>query len=320
MMLIWPGIQSALDPAGPQADRIYGLWSLFFWILTAVYVITIAFFFAAVIRARRNAEPQTASEHGMTVAVSVGAALTIVILIALLTVSVSAGHAIGTLGQYGTAKLEVDVTGHQWWWEVSYPDPESDKMIRTANEIHIPVGAPVLFRLATRDVIHSLWIPNLHGKRDLIPGRVNKFWIEADKPGVYRSQCAEYCGMQHAHMSLVVIAEPMEQFRRWQEHMRTPAPDPQTAAQARGQQTFLSMPCVNCHAITGVDAYATLGPDLTHIASRPTLAAGTLINNHGNLQGWILNSQAIKPGNMMPPNVMTAEQANDVVAYLESLK
>jgi cytochrome c oxidase subunit 2 len=314
------GIQSALDPAGLQADRIHGLWLIFLWVCVAVYVITIAFFFAAMLRSRRNAEPGRTSGRGMTIAVSTGSGITIVTLLALLTISVATGHDIGTLGSRGTAGMEVQVTGHQWWWEVSYPNLESSKMIRTANEIHIPTGVPVLFRVSTRDVIHSLWIPNLHGKRDLIPGRVNKFVIQADKPGVYRAQCAEYCGMQHAHMALVVVAQPKEDFQRWQEHMRTPAPEPQTAEQARGRETFLSLPCVNCHSITGTDAYATLGPDLTHLASRPTLAAGTLINNRGNLQGWILNPQAIKPGTPMPPNVMTGQQANDVVAYLESLK
>jgi len=313
------GIQSALDPAGVQAAQIHNLWHLFLWVCAAVYVVTIAFFLLALIKGRRRVEPvvDAASERRMTIAVGTGAGVTIIALLGLLTASVATGHAIGTLGN---AKLEIQVTGHQWWWEVTYPHAEADKIIRTANEIHIPTGTPILVRVATRDVIHSLWMPNLHGKRDLIPGRVNKFWIEADRPGVFRGQCAEYCGMQHANMALVVVAESPADFDRWQQHQRTPAPDPKTPEQLRGRQAFLSLPCVNCHAITGTDAYATLGPDLTHLATRTTLAAGTLINNKGNLSGWILNAPAIKPGNQMPANVMEAQQLNDVVAYLESLR
>ena len=316
------GIQSALDPAGPQAAQIHGLWHLFLWVCAAVYAITIAFFVLALIKGRRRVEPVTdaANERRMTIWVSTGAGLTLVTLLGLLVSDFAAGHTIGTLGANGSAKLEIEVTGHQWWWEVTYPHQEPDKIIKTANEIHIPTGRPILVRVATRDVIHSVWMPNLHGKRDLIPGRVNKFWIQADRAGVFRGQCAEYCGMQHANMALVVVAESPEDFDRWQEHQRTPAPDPKTPEQLRGRQAFLSLPCVNCHAITGTDAYATLGPDLTHLATRTTLAAGTLINNKGNLSGWILNAPAIKPGNQMPANVMEAQQLNDVVAYLESLR
>ena len=314
--------QSALHPAGAQAASIHSLWHLFLYVCAAVYIITIAFLVIALIKAKRRVEPVTdaQTERRMTIAVSTGGALTAIALIGLLISDVATGRTIGTLGANGTANLEIEVIGHQWWWEVTYPDAESDKIIKTANEIHIPTGRPILIRVATRDVIHSLWMPNLHGKRDLIPGRVNKFWIEADRPGVFRGQCAEYCGLQHANMALVVVAESPADFDRWEAHQRTPAPDPKTPEQLRGQQAFLSLPCVNCHAITGTDAYATLGPDLTHLASRPTLAAGTLINNKGNLSGWVLNAPAIKPGAQMPANVMDAGEANDVVAYLESLK
>jgi cytochrome c oxidase subunit 2 len=321
-LFVVAGIQSALDPAGHQAAEIHSLWHLFLWVCLAVYIITIAFFIVALIKGRRRVEPVTdpANERRMTIAVSTGSAITIITLLGLLVSDMAAGRTIGTFGANGTSKLEIEVTGHQWWWEVTYPHEQPSKIIKTANEIHIPTGRPILVRVATRDVIHSLWMPNLHGKRDLIPGRVNKFWIEADRPGVFRGQCAEYCGMQHANMALVVVAESPEDFDRWQQHQRTPAPDPHTPELLRGQQAFLSLPCVNCHAITGTDAYATLGPDLTHIASRPTLAAGTLINNKGNLSGWIANAPAIKPGVQMPANVMDAQQMNDVVAYLESLK
>jgi len=315
-------IQWALAPAGPQAQRIANLYWVFFWVCAVAYVLTIAFLVAAVMRGRRNRAPDLSPERERSLArgVTIGGVLTILALFGLLIASVATGSAVGTFAHDKPNQLEIDLTGHQWWWEVTYPDPESDKMIKTANEIHVPVGKPVLIRLATRDVIHSMWIPNLHGKRDLIPGRVNKLWIQADKPGIYRAQCAEFCGLQHAHMAFVVVAQNETDFERWKTHEQSPAQDPQTPAQLRGRELFLSLPCVNCHSIVGTDAYATLGPDLTHLASRPTLGAGTLINNKGNLAGWVTNAPAIKPGVLMPPNSMTAGQLQDLLAYLESLK
>jgi cytochrome c oxidase subunit 2 len=314
-------IQSALHPAGIQASRIGSLWNGYLAVLTVVYVVVIAWMLVAVWRAHKNAAPQVseAEERPHAITVGVAAAITTVTLIGLLIASVATGSAVGTYGDKRSDAIEIDVTGHQWWWEVQYPDPESDKSFKTANEIHIPLHQPVLLRLATRDVIHSLWIPNLNGKRDLIPGRVNKLWIEADRPGVFRSQCAEFCGLQHAHMSLVVVAESNEKYERWKTAQQSPANEPLTAQQAHGRALFLSLPCVNCHAITGVDAYATIGPDLTHVASRPTLAAGELLNTKGNLAGWIVNAQAIKPGTLMPPNQIASNDLMDLLAYMESL-
>ena len=316
-------IQWALDAAGPQAARIANLYWTFFWVCAVAYVVTIAFLVIAIVKGRRNAVPDSSMsrERSLARGVTIGGGLTILLLFGLLFSSVATGSAVGKFGQDKQNQLEVQVTGHQWWWEITYPDPaDSSKIIRTANEIHIPVGQPVLVRLATRDVIHSFWVPNLHGKRDLIPGRVNKLWIQADRPGVFRSQCAEFCGLQHAHMALVVVAQSPTDFDAWKNHEQTPAPDPVTPQQLRGREVFLSLPCVNCHSIVGVDAYATIGPDLTHLASRPTLGAGMLINNPGNLSGWITNAPAIKPGVQMPPNQMTGQDLNDLLAYLEILK
>ena len=316
-------IQWVLGPAGPQAGRIASLYWVFFWVCAAVYVITIAFLIAALVKALRQTAPDTSPERQRSLAggVMIGGVLTTLILFGLLTASVATGAATGRFGDDNSpAPLEIQVTGHQWWWEITYPDPEPDKLFRTANEIHIPTGRPILLRLQTRDVIHSFWVPNLHGKRDLIPGRVNKYWLQADGAGVYRGQCAEFCGLQHAHMALDVVAESPQDFDRWKKHQQTPAQEPQTPEQLRGRVVFLSAPCVNCHSIVGTDAYATLGPDLTHLASRPTLGAGTLINNHGNLAGWIVNPQGIKPGAQMPPNALRPDQLQDLLAYLENLK
>jgi len=315
--------QSALNPAGSQAAQLAHLFWIFTTVCAVVYVLVLLFFFAAIIRSRRNAVPDVSDEREAShrTAVSIASALSIIGLLALLVVSISVGASVGTFGRGRADQLEIEITGHQWWWEVKYPDALSPyQQIVDANEIHIPVHTPVLLRLDTRDVIHSLWIPNLHGKRDLIPGRVNKFWIEADKPGLYRGQCAEFCGLQHAHMALVVIAETPEDFARWKTNVSAGAPAPQTAAQVRGQQVFLRAPCGKCHNILGVDAYGTLGPDLTHFRSRPTLAAGTLLNTRGNLAGWITNAPALKPGTMMPPNQLTGGELQDLLAYLETLR
>lgn len=314
-------IQSALDPAGPQAASIAHLFWIFFWVSVAVYVVTLLFIAIAVVRGRRNAEPEIGHEQSLKMGVTAASVLTVLILFALLVASVATGSAIGTFGQDDPRQLEVNVVGHQWWWEIHYPDAlDASASITDANEIHIPIHTKVLLRVQTADVVHSLWIPNLHGKRDLIPGRVNKIWIQADTPGVYRAQCAEFCGLQHANMALVVFAQRPEDFARWKTASSTGAVTPATASAARGQQVFLGAPCAKCHNIVGVDAYGSVGPDLTHIASRRTIGAGTLMNNRGNLAGWISNAPAIKPGVLMPPNVMSASELEDLLAYLESLR
>jgi len=317
------GVQSALDPAGPQAAQLGALWWIFFWVCTAFYIAIVAFFFIAAFRGHRNATPDITEGTERRLGTAVWAAIIIstVGLLVLLTTSVAIGSSVGRSGADDPRQMEIEVTGHQWWWEVKYPDSIiPSHSIVTANEMHIPIHTPVLLRLDTRDVIHSLWIPNLHGKRDLIPGRVNKFWIEADRPGVYRGQCAEFCGLQHAHMSLMVVAEEPEKFVEWKQRESHGAPTPLTPQQERGLQVFLGAPCANCHNVTGIDASATLGPDLTHVRSRPTLAAGTLVNTRGNLAGWITNAPAIKPGTQMPPNQLSAAELQDLLAYLDTLK
>jgi cytochrome c oxidase subunit 2 len=316
--VIVTGIQSVLDPRSPQAAEIFRLLTLMFWISAVVYVVVMLFLAAAVWRGRRREEPDHSDERRLVAVVGTGAGLTVVTLLVILTASVAAGRAAGTSPV--PAAFEIDVIGHQWWWEVQYPDTDPSKSFKTANEIHIPVGTPVDIHLTTRDVIHSLWIPNLNGKRDLIPGRENRLRIEATSPGVFRSQCAEFCGLQHANMALVVTAEDPAAFARWKARQQAPAVPATTAAQLHGRQIFLSMPCVKCHAITGEETYATVGPDLTHVASRPTLAAGTLMNTRGNLAGWIVNAPALKPGTQMPPNQIGANDLQDLIAFLENLK
>jgi cytochrome c oxidase subunit 2 len=216
--------------------------------------------------------------------------------------------------------LNIEVTGHQWWWEVRYQDIDASSIFTTANEIHIPVGVPVTFSLKAADVIHSFWVPNLHGKKDLIPGKIATIWLQADKPGIYRGQCAEFCGHQHAHMALRIFAESREQFDAWRRGQIQAAVSPANPSAQKGQQVFLSSACVMCHAINGTSAGANVGPNLTHLASRNTIAAATLPNDREHLAQWVNDSQQIKPGNRMPPNKFSPEDMQAVLDYLQSLK
>jgi cytochrome c oxidase subunit 2 len=257
--------QSALDAAGPQAAHIERLWWVMFWVTAAVFAATVLA--AGIAAARARSTPDAVMAPAVVAAVVCSA----VILLALLTTSVWTGRAVASLG--ASSAVSIDVTGHRWWWEVEYEDSTPARRVTTANEIHIPVGRPVVLKVTSRDVIHSFWAPNLHGKRDLIPGYTTAIWIQADRPGVYRGQCAEFCGVQHAHMAFTITAEPSDRFERWLSDQRRDAPEPRSADAQRGRQVFLSTTCVMCHTIRGTTAGATLGPDLTHVGSRGTLAA-----------------------------------------------
>jgi cytochrome c oxidase subunit II len=192
--------------------------------------------------------------------------------------------------------------------------------VTSPNELHVPVGVTVVLKAQSRDVIHSFWVPNLQGKRDLIPGQITSTWIRADEPGVFRGQCAEFCGHQHAKMAFLVVAEPMDAFQAWIRNQRLPAREPASDTLHRGRQLFLGSTCVTCHTIRGTDAGSRVGPELTHVASRQTLAAGTLSNTHEHLQRWIANPQAIKPGIRMPPSALQPDELAAVVSYLRSLR
>jgi len=213
-------------------------------------------------------------------------------------------------------RLEIQVTGYQWWWKVSYPQ----QGVVTANDIHIPTGQPVGIVLTTNDVNHSFWVPELTGKTDLIAGQTNTTWIETNQPGVYRGQCAEYCGLQHANMIFYVVAQTPSNFRAWIDRERAGAGAPSSAALLHGEQVFLSQPCVSCHAVRGTSAHGTVGPDLTLFGDRRTIGAGAVPNTPGYLGGWIVDSQGIKPGNKMPPIQLPAQDLQDLIAWLESMK
>ncbi len=315
------GWQSSLDPQGPRADLLANLFWVFTAVLAAVWLLTMV---ALVLALRRQhavrpeplaLEPQ--AERSLTRGVGAAAALTAATVVALTVVSYGAQRA---LFASHDAPLTLLVKGHQWWWEVIYEDAKPSRSFTTANEIHVPVGQPVLLKLQSSDVIHSFWVPSLAGKMDLIPGRENLLMIEAAREGVYRGQCAEFCGWQHAHMAMTVVAHSAEDFESWRESQISAAEQPEDPVRKRGMQIFLSRPCVMCHQIRGTPASGKVAPDLTHVGSRLHIAAGTLRNNRGNLAAWIIDPQGIKPGAHMPLMKLEAEEIEPLVRYLEGLR
>jgi cytochrome c oxidase subunit 2 len=321
------GVQSALNPAGPQAARISRLWWLMLSVCTAVFVTVCISIATAVQHSRKKRDdispashikPEASSEQRMTKVVSGAVCVTLIILFVFLIASFRTGRALYSLQDQQAVNIKV--TGHQWWWEVRYEDRTASNTFKTANEIHIPVGRPVQINMTSQDVIHSFWAPNLDGKKDLLPGHETTIWLKADREGEFYGQCAEFCGHQHAHMRFVIIAEPTDKFNAWLNAQRQQAPQPADEAQQRGQQVFLSSPCIMCHTVRGTDARGIVAPDLTHLASRKTIAAGTLPLTRGHLGGWITNSQEIKPGNRMPPVPLSPVDLQALLSYLESLK
>lgn len=311
-------IQSPLNPAGPQAASIAELSWLFFGVCAVVYVLTIGATLWAVLRRRQMSDDSPATARRLTAAITAASAATIVTLVVLTITDAAANR--GLTAPLEPGAITVDAIGRQWWWEFQYQDASPNLWVSSPNELHIPVGVPVVIKATSRDVIHSLWVPNLNGKRDLIPGMVTHTWLQADKAGVYRGQCAEFCGHQHANMAFFVVAEPMDEFQQWLQHQRRGAPEPATDEQRRGHDVFMAGPCVMCHTVRGTTAGARVGPDLTHVAGRRTIAAGLLPTSREHLARWISNSQAIKPGNRMPPNVLEPVDLDALLAYLETLR
>jgi cytochrome c oxidase subunit 2 len=319
-------IQSALNPAAAEAAQIAHLWWIFFWVTLSIFaLVTVGLVIALARHARRGAsEPEIIGEPDARTQSRTGAvvwslvALTIAILFALLITDFFSGNKIYAAPDPNA--LGIKITGHQWWWEIEYQNPQPSEIVTTANEIHVPVGKTVKFELQSVDVIHSFWVPNMHGKKDLVPGHPTTTWFTATRAGEFRGQCAEYCGEQHALMRLVFVSEPPAQFENWLNSQKQIAPEPVSDSQRRGRDIFVSRQCVMCHTIQGTNARATLGPDLTHLTSRKMLAAGALPNTRGYLAGWILNAQVLKPGTQMPPTQLSADDLNALLDYLESLR
>jgi cytochrome c oxidase subunit II len=312
-----------LDAAGPQAVHIADLWWLTLGVCVLVFVVVTAMFVWALWRAPRSGAdttPDIASggERPLRWSVGIGIAVSSVLLIGLLVASVLTDRALALMPVDNA--LNVRVTAHQYWWEIVYDDPKPDRVFTTANELYVPVGRPVVVTLQADDVIHSFWVPNLHGKKDLIPGRTATIRFRADRPGEFVGRCAEYCGLQHAFMAFDVVALSEDLFAAWADAQRKPAADPSGAAAQRGRELFLSGSCMLCHAIHGTTANARKAPDLTHVASRAHLAAGRLANTPQTLAAWITDPQRIKPGANMPTHLLPSGDLAALVAYLETLK
>jgi cytochrome c oxidase subunit 2 len=248
-----------------------------------------------------------------------GLAFPIVVLTGLLIYGLNVTARVAAEPKPG--EMRVRVTGEMWWWRVAYLDDQGREVIQDANEVHIPVGQPVVFELESADVIHSFWVPRLGGKTDMIPGRRNFMRLQADEAGVFGGQCAEYCGGPHALMGFVVVAHEPAAYAQWRAKQAGPALSPATPQLARGQAVFDANGCGACHAVRGTEYNGLAGPDLTHVGARQSIGAGILPNNQGTLAGWISDSQGIKPGNRMPSYpVLTGADLRDVAAYLDSLK
>jgi cytochrome c oxidase subunit 2 len=308
---------NALEPAGPQAALIAAETWYLLAVMTAVFVLTAGALAIAIMR-RRSAQPPSRSNRAAAFTVGGALAVTAAVLIVNLVIDMRVAHALDHLSRDDA--LTIEIRGQQWWWDVEYAADDPSRRVTTANEIHIPVGEPVLLSLRSVDVIHSFWVPNLHGKRDLIPGYTRSLWIEVDEPGVYRGQCAEFCGHQHAHMAFAVVAEPRAEFERWYEAQLGTALPPAQGLASSGLDVFLGKSCPLCHTIRGTDASGRVGPELTHVASRVRIAAETLPNDDDALRAWILDPHAFKPGVRMPQNPLTTDEADAIVAYLRGLK
>lgn len=317
--------QDALRGAGPQAAHVLTLWQITLWICMAVFaavLIACAWALWRAPRAGADTQPDLSglsrTEPGPRRTVAAATVVSIVLLFVLLAASVFTDRALAGLALRDA--VHIDVTAHKWWWSARYDDAEPARMFTVANELHVPVGRPVIITLHSEDVIHSLWVPNLTGKKDLIPGRSATMTLRADRVGVYRGQCAEFCGVQHALMAFLVSADTPEAFEQWAARQREPAATPADAAALRGRELFLGTTCAMCHAIGGTEAGARHAPDLTHLASRRTLAAGALPNDPAHLAAWISDPAQFKPGAQMPGHAFGAEDLQALVAYLGSLR
>jgi cytochrome c oxidase subunit 2 len=319
------GVQDVVHPGGVQADHILQLWHATLALCLVVFVAVLGACLLALWRAPRatGATPPDAGggvgarDQRLLRTVGWSAALAAAGLVTLFAGNILTSRALAQLP--ADTALQIELRGHTWWWSAQYHDPVTGHRFATANELHVPVGRAVIVTMHSDDVIHSLWVPNLHGKLDLIPGRTTQIRMRADRAGLYRGQCAEFCGLQHTMMALLVVAEPASGYASWAaSQQRDAAPLAGGPQLRRGQQVFLQR-CAQCHALRGTATGAVAGPDLTHLAGRQTLAAGMLPNTRGHLAGWIVDAPSIKPGVAMPAIDLAPDDLQDLLAYLETL-
>jgi cytochrome c oxidase subunit II len=312
---------SGLAPFGPAADGLVTLWWIMFWLAIAVFVAVTVLLVLSLVRQRDLPVEQDAftgegSVGGSNLLILVGGVVVpAAVILLLMVLMITTGASVRALGN-PSSSLVVEVTGHKFWWDVTYPEAG----VRTANEIRIPVGEPVEFRVTSADVIHSFWVPGLGGKIDMTPGEENYLRLQADEPGVHRGICTEYCGIQHALMHFIVVAEPADELEQWLAARQEPPAEPAEAVEQQGLEVFETAQCVLCHTVDGVSPHTELGPDLTDFGGRLTLGAGARPNEPDDLAEWILDPHDIKPGNHMPPSRLTDEELDALIAYLESLE
>lgn len=317
--------QNALAGDGADGANFAALFWLFMIVCAVMYVLVIGGLIAALWRKRSANQALTVEggrHHDEPAAFSralAGWAILILAGLAGLTVaSFFTDRSNARAAEH--PRLLINVTGNQWWWDVEYVSSDPSKSFHTANELHLPVGVPVEVKLQANDVIHSFWVPNLAGKQDLIPGRVTDIQLMPLKAGYYRGQCAEFCGVQHAHMAFDVTVESEAGFRRWVAAQQRVAFAPASPLELAGYRTFLSRQCSSCHNVAGTPASGTIGPDLTHVASRRSIAAGTMPTSPASLYRWVADPQTHKPGNNMPTMDLSRDELRSVAAYLERLK
>ena len=315
-------MQDVLNPAGPAARTLASAgW---FVLVVFVAVSVMMWLLIAWLAVRRRGtltehQPWDAPSDPRWIAIG-GLAVPIATLFVVFIVSLKTMAAFPMEGSESRT-APIHVIGHQWWWEVHYVRGGVDDYVTTANEIHIPAGVPVDIDLESRDVIHSFWIPRLHGKVDLVPGQANQIRIQADEPGEYQGEWAEYCGAEHARMRLLVTAQPPADFEAWLVHERAPSAQPADAERLEGRALFMSRECVLCHTIRGTDAHGLVGPDLTHVGARRRIPANMFPNELSYVEAWIAHAQSLKPNAQMPNvNAFTGDQLHALAEYLEDLK
>lgn len=320
-----PSAHSALRPAGAQAARIHDLWQLTLWICMGVFAAILVALLVALVRAPRASasappltsqalSPERTARRWTTWATVASAGL----LVALLVADMWTDRALSRLPVADA--LRIEMTAQQWWWEARYLDTQGEAEFAVSSELHVPVGKPVIVTLKSTDVIHTFWVPSLHGKKDMLPGRSTQLMLRADKPGTYRGECAEFCGLQHALMAFSVNADTPEAYAQWRAAQQLPAAEPSEQDAIRGRQLFLSSNCAQCHSVRGTGAMGTLGPDLTHVGSRSLLAAGTVANEPAKLAAWIVDPQSLKAGSTMPSSKLAPDDVRALVAYLQGLR
>jgi len=313
-------VGNIFNPQGTPAESVYRLSLLVIAVCAAIFLVVAGLLTFTIMRfvRRRNADDnrEPAQVYGSN---RIEVAWTVIPILIVVVLTMATARAVVTIQnkRVPADALHATVIGHQWWWEIRYPDLG----IVTANELHVPVSSvdrPTLtfLRLESADVAHSFWVPQLSGKTDLIPNRINSMWIDPKQEGIFLGNCAEYCGMQHANMLLRVVVQSPGDFEKWAAAQKLKAASDADSARS----TFLSLSCISCHTVSGTAAAGTFGPDLSHLMSRATLGSGVIPNTPENLRSWVKDPQAIKPGNLMPNMQLNSRELDQVVAYLGSLK